>query len=81
MAVTMWSMNRFQRPGWVTGVCIAISFLCAIFAGGIEWWEVRRRNKLQNLGIVAPPLEELQEANDKRISEQKDGRDGGEEMV
>jgi len=56
----MWSMNRFQRPGWVTGVCIAISFLCAIFAGGIEWWEVRRRKKLQKLGLVAPSLEEMQ---------------------
>jgi predicted outer membrane lipoprotein len=57
MAVTMWAMNRFQRPGWVTGVCIACSFLCAIVAGAIEWWEVRRRKKLQKKGLVAPPLE------------------------
>src|SRR5579862_5372252 len=42
MAVTMWTMNRYNRPSWVTGVCIAVSFLCAIAAGGIEWWEVRR---------------------------------------
>jgi hypothetical protein len=52
-------MNRFERPGWVTGVCITVSFLCAIFAGAIEWWEVRRRKKLQKAGKVAPPLEKV----------------------
>ena len=57
MAVTMWSMDRFVRPPWTTGVCIAVSFLCAIFAGGIEWWEVRRRKKLQRKGKVAPPVD------------------------
>lgn len=76
----MWSMNRFQRPGWVTGVCIAISFLCAIFAGGIEWWEVQRRKKLQKLGIVAPPLEELQ-SHDSMVMEEKGNGDRAGEMV
>lgn len=53
----MWSLNRYVRPPWVTGVCIAVSFLCAIFAGGIEWWEVRRRNKLQRAGKLAPSID------------------------
>jgi hypothetical protein len=78
MALTMWTMNRFQRPGWVTGVCIAVSFLCAIFAGGIEWWEVRRRKKLQKMGIVAPPLGELGEKDgDEGIVDTGDGDLGG----
>jgi len=51
----MWSMNRFVRPGWTTGLCIAVSFSCAIGAAGIEWLEVRRRKKLQRVGKVAPP--------------------------
>ena len=55
MAVTMWSMNRFVRPSWTTGVCIAVSFLCVIAAGVIEWWEVRRRKRLQRAGMVPPP--------------------------
>jgi hypothetical protein len=50
----MWSLNRFNRPSWVTGLCISASFVCAIFAGGIEWWEVRRRKKLQKIGKIAP---------------------------
>jgi len=45
----MWSMNRFVRPGWTTGLCIAVSF------SWIEWLEVRRRKKLQRVGKVAPP--------------------------
>jgi hypothetical protein len=70
MAVTMWSLNRFDRPGWVTGVCISVSFLCAIAAGAIEWWEVRRRKKLQRAGKVAPPLDEIEERNSS--SKEKD---------
>src|ERR1700738_526861 len=79
----MWTMNRFQRPGWVTGLCIAVSFLCAIIAGGIEWWEVRRRKKLQKLGIVAPPLEMEKnpstEEKDIEKGGEDTGRDGGDE--
>jgi hypothetical protein len=43
------------RPSWTTGVCIAVSFLCAIAAGAIELWEVKRRKRLQRAGKVAPP--------------------------
>lgn len=79
----MWTMNRFQRPGWVTGVCIAVSFLCAIFAGGIEWWEVSRRKKLQKLGIVAPPMELernfLRAEKDTENGVEDTGRDGRDE--
>jgi hypothetical protein len=42
MAVTMWCMNRFTRPSWVTGVCIAAGFGCLILAGGIQFLEARR---------------------------------------
>lgn len=51
----MWSLNRFARPPWTTGLCITVSFLCVIAAGVIEWWEVRRRKKLQRIGKLAPP--------------------------
>ena len=53
----MWSLNRFNRPSWSTGLCISASFLCAIVAAGIEFWEVRRRKKLQKAGKVAPSQE------------------------
>ena len=65
MAVTMWAINRFNRPSWVTGLCISVSFLCAMVAGGIEWWEVRRRKKLQKEGKL-PPAEDIVRRNSAR---------------
>jgi len=61
----MWAMNRFNRPSWVTGLCISVSFLCAMVAGGIEWWEVRRRKKLQKEGKL-PPAEDIVRRNSAR---------------
>jgi hypothetical protein len=76
MATTMWALNRYDRPGWVTGLCITVSFLCAIFAGGIEFWEVRRRKKLQKQGKVAPCLDVV-----KRNSETIDRKEDVNEIV
>lgn len=75
MAVTMWSLNRFNRPSWVTGVCIAVSFLCAMAAGGIEWWEVRRRKKLQRAGKLAPPIDEIKDRNNTSQEKPKEPED------
>jgi hypothetical protein len=63
MAVTMWSMTRYNRPSWVTGVCIAVSFLCVMIAGGIEWVQVRKRKKLQKLGKLPPPEDVVRKAS------------------
>jgi len=32
LCATMWSLNRFQRPAWSTGILIPASFLCGIFS-------------------------------------------------
>jgi hypothetical protein len=56
MASCMWALNRYNRPSWCIGLTITMGFLCAIGAGGIEFWEVRRRKKLQKLGKLAPPM-------------------------
>ena len=66
----MWCLNRFARPSWTTGLCIAVSFLCAIAAGVIEWWEVRRRKKLQRAGKMAPP-EEIVRINSAAVEKAK----------
>jgi len=67
----MWCMTRYNRPSWVTGMCIAVSFLCAIVAGGIEWSEVRKRKKLQKLGKVPPDEELLRRNNQKETVEDR----------
>ncbi|KAJ6539448.1 hypothetical protein B0H19DRAFT_1179153 [Mycena capillaripes] len=33
LCATMWSLDRFQRPAWSTGILIPASFLCGIFSG------------------------------------------------
>ncbi|KDR83644.1 hypothetical protein GALMADRAFT_56550 [Galerina marginata CBS 339.88] len=34
---TMWSLNRFERPPWTTGILIPGSFLCGIGAAVMIW--------------------------------------------
>ncbi|KAJ6485159.1 hypothetical protein C8R47DRAFT_1130956 [Mycena vitilis] len=33
LCATMWSLDRFQRPAWSTGILIPASFLCGILSG------------------------------------------------
>ena len=64
MALCMWTMSRYVRPAWSVGLTISAGFLCAIGAGGIEFWEVRRRKKLQKLGKIAPPVDVVERSRD-----------------
>jgi len=70
MASCMWTMNRYVRPAWCIGVAITAGFLCAIGGGGIEFWEVLRRKKLQKLGKIAPPVdivENYRNSSDRKL--------------
>ncbi|TFL05874.1 hypothetical protein BDV98DRAFT_542085 [Pterulicium gracile] len=49
LCATMWSMNRFERPAWSTGLLIPASFLCGIAAGIFIWrggQKTRRREEI-----------------------------------
>lgn len=37
LAACMWSMNRFNRPAWTTGLLIPLAFGCGIFSGVLIW--------------------------------------------
>ncbi|SRR6266702_986399 len=37
LAACMWSMNRFDRPAWTTGLLIPLAFGCGIFSGVLIW--------------------------------------------
>ncbi|KAI9466894.1 hypothetical protein BJY52DRAFT_1235073 [Lactarius psammicola] len=37
LAACMWSMNRFERPAWTTGLLIPLAFGCGIFSGVLIW--------------------------------------------
>jgi hypothetical protein len=44
LAGCMWSMNRFVRPAWTTGLLIPAAFSCGI-ASGILIWQGGKRTK------------------------------------
>ncbi|KAI0307282.1 hypothetical protein B0F90DRAFT_1932074 [Multifurca ochricompacta] len=37
LAACMWSMNRFDRPSWTTGLLIPLAFGCGILSGILIW--------------------------------------------
>jgi len=37
LAACMWSMNRFDRPPWTTGLLIPLAFGCGISSGVLIW--------------------------------------------
>ena len=37
LAACMWSLNRFNRPAWTTGLLIPLAFGCGIFSGVLIW--------------------------------------------
>ena len=37
LAACMWSLNRFDRPAWTTGLLIPLAFGCGIFSGVLIW--------------------------------------------
>ncbi|KAH9045533.1 hypothetical protein EDB85DRAFT_1907089 [Lactarius pseudohatsudake] len=37
LAACMWSMNRFDRPAWTTGLLIPLAFGCGIASGVLIW--------------------------------------------
>ncbi|KAB8259487.1 hypothetical protein BDV32DRAFT_150370 [Aspergillus pseudonomiae] len=42
LALCMWTMNRFNRPSWTTGLFVALACLVVGFAGVVTWLEQRR---------------------------------------
>ncbi|OGM51020.1 hypothetical protein ABOM_000074 [Aspergillus bombycis] len=42
LALCMWTMNRFNRPSWTTGLFVALACLVVGLAGVVTWLEQRR---------------------------------------
>ncbi|KAF8165252.1 hypothetical protein B0H34DRAFT_688456 [Crassisporium funariophilum] len=65
---TMWSLNRFQRPAWSTGILIPASFLCGIAAAVLIWRGGERTKRVEEV------KERLRAAlADKQLPKEKDG--------
>ncbi|RAL14293.1 DUF2985 domain-containing protein, partial [Aspergillus homomorphus CBS 101889] len=47
LAVCMWAWNRFDRPGWMTGLFVCLACLASGVAGVVIWLEKRRVGRLK----------------------------------
>ncbi|KAE8153046.1 hypothetical protein BDV25DRAFT_169588 [Aspergillus avenaceus] len=57
LALCMWTMNRFNRPSWTTGLFVCLACLVVAVAGIVMWLEERRINKFHQAvsGVIEKP--------------------------
>lgn len=45
----MWSMNRFERPAWTTGLFLPLAFTCGILSGIFIWRGGKRTKRTERV--------------------------------
>jgi hypothetical protein len=50
----MWHFNRFNRPPWATGLCIAIAVVVTAIGAAVSYHESRRIKRIEG---VPPPID------------------------
>jgi len=70
LAACMWSMDRFQRPAWTTGVLLPLAFACGILSGVFIW---RGGKKTKRTERVEERLRRALEMDDLDHGNQPDG--------
>ncbi|KAE8334038.1 hypothetical protein BDV39DRAFT_3537 [Aspergillus sergii] len=53
LALCMWTMNRFNRPSWTTGLFVCLACLVVGIAGLVTWLEQRRIKKYRGQEAVS----------------------------
>jgi hypothetical protein len=49
LAGCMWGLDRFERPGWTTGVLIVAAFSCGIASGVLIWRGGKRTKRTERV--------------------------------
>ncbi|KAH8596186.1 hypothetical protein B0O99DRAFT_621222 [Bisporella sp. PMI_857] len=60
----MWGLNRFDRPGWVTGLLIGLACVVAMAGGWISFREGKRVKKVEGVLVSAGDLEIVRQQHD-----------------
>ena len=66
LAACMWSMNRFERPAWTTGVLLPLAFGCGILSGVFIWRggkKTKRTERVEERLRRALEMDDLEHAN------------------
>ena len=61
----MWGMNRFHRPGWLTGLLISTGCIVAMIAGWIMFKEGKNVKKIEGVPVSQEDQEILRQMREK----------------
>jgi Protein of unknown function (DUF2985) len=82
LAGAMWGLNRFTRPGWVTGFLVSIASIVGIAAGLVVFFEGRKIKKVEGIPVeeteVEGEVEKGQQALGLGKDEKVDAKSKGE---
>lgn len=60
----MWGLNRFDRPGWTTGLLISLACIVAMAGGYMGFREGKMVKKIEGVPVSAEDLEILHQMHD-----------------
>jgi Protein of unknown function (DUF2985) len=73
LAGAMWGLNRFTRPGWVTGFLVAIASLVGIAAGVVVFREGKKIKKVEGIPVEEEEAESDAEKGQEALGLGADG--------
>jgi hypothetical protein len=60
----MWGLNRFNRPGWTTGLLISLACIVAMAGGYMGFREAKKVKKVEGVPVSEEDLDILQQMQD-----------------
>lgn len=60
----MWGLNRFNRPGWTTGLLISLACIVAMAGGYMGFKEAKAAKKIEGVPVSEEDLDILQQMRD-----------------
>ena len=67
LAGCMWGLDRFERPGWTTGVLIVAAFSCGIASGVLIWRGGKRTKRTERVEERLRRVLEMEESQHQQI--------------
>src|ERR1700689_1570689 len=69
LAACMWSMNRFNRPAWTTGLLIPLAFGCGILSGVLIWKGGKKTKRTERVEERLRRVLEMDKSQNAIVSE------------
>lgn len=69
LAACMWSLNRFDRPAWTTGLLIPLAFGCGIISGILIWQGGKKTKRTERVEERLRRVLEMDDSQHAIVSE------------